>query len=207
MIRKILLSLASFVFAFAILSVSVLESASVSYVFATPLPQNLLGAQVSEVDYQVPYPGKISPDHFLWGFKAMRDKIQYMFTRNPLKKAELALLFSDKRLVLSKTLFENKKPDIALSTLTKAEKYLEIAVIDESVARSEGHDTLEFLTKLATASLKHRQTIAEILLLAPEDAKPDIVKTEDYPKNAFKAARDVLNSKGIVAPKDPFDGE
>ena len=137
----------------------------------------------------------------------MRDRIWYIVTRSPLKRAELALLFSDKRLILSKSLFEIKKPDIALSTLTKGEKYLELAVNQEKVAREKGIDTSEFLARFAMASLKHRQVIEEILILAPEDAKPEIVKMEDYSKNAYKAARDALNSKGIASPKDPFDGD
>jgi hypothetical protein len=109
---------------------------------------------------------------------------------------------------MSRDLFENKKADTALPTITKGEKYLEVASKEEGVARSKGVDTTSFLTKLALASLKHRQLIEEsILPIAPEDARPEIVKTEDYAKNIYKSSRDALNSRGIVAPKDPFDGQ
>jgi len=205
--RKYLLGLVTFAVAFGILSVSVLESASVSYVFATPPPDPTLVSEIPEVDYQLPYPGRILPDSPFWVVKAARDKIWYTITVNPEKRAELALLFSDKRLAASKILFEKKKPEIALSTLTKGEKYLEISWGNEELARQKGSETSALLTKLAIASLKHRQVIEEILPMAPEDARPLIIKVEDYSKALYKAASEALNSKGIPSPKNPFDGQ
>jgi hypothetical protein len=205
--KKYLLGFLTFAAAFVILSVSVKASSSVSYVFATPVPFNILGAKMPEIDYTIPYAGRIGPDNMFWSFKVVRDRIWYLFTSGYLKKAELALLFSDKRLAASKKLFEDKKPDIALSTLSKGEKYLEIVAKEEELARKGGVDTSIFLSKMATASLKHRQLIEEILPLAPEDAKPEIVKIEDYSKNTFKYSRDALNSKGMLVPNNPFTGQ
>jgi hypothetical protein len=203
---KYLYGLSAFVLAFAILSVSFLRSCSITsaYGYTTPSPTVL--AATSTIDYVLPYPGKIMPDNWLWYFKAARDKVQYAITTNRLKKAELALLYSDKRLGMSLTLFKDKKPDVAASTLTKGEKYLEEAARDEALARKAGMDTSSFLIKLANASLKHRQVIGEsIVPLAPDDVKPGVIKTEDYSKNIYKTCREVLNSKGITAPKDPFN--
>ncbi len=206
--RKYLYGFAVFALALGVLSVSVLRSASVSYVFAVSSPSPSLTATPGtvKVDYQFPFPGKVMPDSPLWSLKAGRDILWYKITFNHSKKADIALLFSDKRLQLARALFENKKPDIALSTLTKGEKYLEMAAAEEEAARSKGEDTSTFLIKLATAALKHRETIEELMILAPEDAKPEMIKVEDYSKNAYKVARDALNSKGIPSPKDPFDG-
>ncbi len=207
MLRKFVLSFTVFLVAIAILSVSVLQTASVSYAVSvpTPAPKVAIENKTSDIDYTFPYPGTILPDSPFWSFKAIRDKVLYTFTINPLKKAELALLFADKRLLLSKSLFENKKPDIALSTLSKGEKYLEIAVNQEWLARQKGVDTKDFLIKLATSSLKHRQFIEEMLPLVPEDGKPTVIKTEDYCKNTYKSSRDALNSLGTTAPMNPFD--
>lgn len=205
--KKFVLSLSTFIVAFVILSVSVLQSASVSYVFATQTPQNPspLKTKIPEIEYALPYPGSVLPDSPLWGIKALRDKVWFFITSSHSKKAELALLFADKRIGASQTLFEAKKPDIAFSTLSKGEKYLELAASEEAVARANGNNTSEFLKKLALASLKHRQIIeTRIILLAPEDAKPEIIKVEDYSKNAYKASRDALNSKAIPSPKNPF---
>lgn len=209
--RKYLYGVTAFVLAFAILSVSVLRSTNVSSVYgfsATPLPAVLQPTPMPEIVYGLPYPGKILPDNWLWYFKAIRDKIQYKITTDRLKKAELSLLYSDKRLGASLTLMENKKPDLGVSVLTKGEKYLDIARSDEEIARRAGLDTHDFLIKLATASLRHRQIIEEkILPLTPEDLKPEVVKAEDYAKNSYKACRDSLNSQGITCPKDPFNGQ
>ncbi len=208
--RKYLLSCAVFVLAFGVFSVSVMRSAAVSYSFAAtvPTPTPTAASVVTpQVDYQIPFIGNILPDSPLWSVKALRDWLWYRFTFDHLKKAELALLFSDKRLIASKVLFENKKPGIALSTLTKGEKYLEISWKEEEIARNNGQDTTSFLTILATSSLKHKQVIEETLKIVPEDVKPEIIKVEDYANNTYKSSRDALNHKGIVAPKDPFNGQ
>jgi hypothetical protein len=206
---KYLYGLTAFVLAFAILLVSVLRSAATSSAYnfelipATPVP-----TPVSEILYSLPYPGSILPDNWLWYFKALRDRIQYTVETDPLKKAELALHFSDKRLAASLILFQNKKTDLAVSVLTKGEKYLEIASKDEIVAKREGIDTRDFLIKLATASLRHRQVIEqEIIPLAPEDLKPEVIKAEDHAKNSYKTCRDNLNSVSVSCPKDPFNGQ
>lgn len=208
--RKFLLNSGAFIFALLILSVSLFRSASVAYVFATPTPPAtpVLGAKSIDIDYQFPFPGEIQPDSSLWTLKVVRDRIWYLVSFNSLKKAELALLFSDKRLLSGVYLFENKKPDIGFSVLGKGEKYLEIAAREEEKARLGGIDTSEFLIKLANASLKHREIIEEsILPISPEDARAEIVKIEDYSKNAYKTSRDALNSLGKIPPKDPFDGQ
>ncbi len=208
MIRKYLLGFTVFVLAFGILSVSVLESASVKYAFSSPTPKPSDGSREQvTVEYQLPYPGQVLPDNPFWSVKAGRDRLWYMISTNPSKKSELALLYADKRLVMSKVLFEKGKSDLAFSTLSKGEKYLELAVIEEKAARAKGMDTSTLLTKIGIASLKHREVIEEILKLAPEDAKPEIVKISDYSKNAFKESRDALNSKGIPTPISPFDGD
>jgi len=208
MLKKILLVCGVFAFAFAILSVSVLQSTSISYSFTAQVSESsVLGAETPGIDYQMPYQGSVLPDNPLWIFKAARDRIWYFITASPLKKAELALLFSDKRLMSAKVLFENKKPDIAVSTLTKGEKYLEVAVAQETIAGSQGYDTSAFLTRLAVASLKHRQIIESLIPLVPEDAKPFVIKVENYAKNAYKTVREGLISKGLPVPIDPFDGD
>lgn len=208
--KKYLFGFGAIFLAFAVLLISVFRSASVNYVFATPGPESkeILGIKTSGINYQLPYPGGIMPGNLFWPIKALRDKIWYTLTSNNLKKAELALLFADKRLAMSTVLFQQKKTSAAVSTLIKGEKYLEIAQEKEEEARKSGEDTSSFLIKLSKAALKHRELIEDQLMtMAPEDAKPDIVKAEDYSKNAFKDARDALNNKGIAVPESPFLGD
>ncbi len=45
----------------------------------------------------------------------------------------------------------------------------------------------------------------EVLSIAPEDARPGIVRTEDYAKRAFENARNALLEKGMSPPENPFD--
>lgn len=208
MFKKLLLISGVFAFAFAILSISILQTTSISYSFTATFPEtSILGAESSEVNYQFPHQGRILPDSPLWVLKAARDRIWFAITSSHTRKAELALLFSDKRLMSGRTLLEKKNPDIAISTLTKGEKYLEIAVAEDALARAQGNDTSAFLFKLATASLKHREVLESLIPLVPEDAKPFIAKMEDYSKNSYKAARDALYSKGLPVPISPFDGD
>jgi hypothetical protein len=209
MLRKILVIVSTLIFAFGILFTSVLRTASVKYAFSQspqmPADEQVLGEKV-EIDYYLRYPGKILPDHPLWFAKALRDRLWLILTTNPSRKAELKLLFADKRLGMSKTLFEKDKPEIAFSTLTKAEKYLEAASNLEKKNREKGIDTSKFLTTLAKASLKHRQVIEEeILVIAPADARPLVVKVLDYAKNVYNDARQALQEKGLPVVENPFE--
>jgi hypothetical protein len=208
MLKKILLVLSVFIFAFAILSISILQSTSITYSFTSKITEtSILGTETPEIDYQMPYEGKVLPDSPLWVFKAARDRIWFLVTSSPLRKAELALLFSDKRLVSSRILLERHKPDLAITTLAKGEKYLEVALSEESIARSQGNDTSRFLERLAVASLKHRQLIDSLMPLVPEDGKPLVTKIEDYSINTYKSASNTLNSIGQPIPINPFDGD
>ncbi len=209
MYRRILIVVSTLVFAFAILFTSVLRTASVKYIFSqeTKIQEEGQKNEVVEIDYVFPSPGRISPDSPFWPIKALRDRLWLLLTSNLSRKAELNLLFADKRIAMSKTLFEKDKSEIAFSTLTKAEKYLEEACIIEQKNRQKGTDTSEFLTILSKASLKHRQTIDEILVIAPEDARPGIGRVQDYSKETYNKARNALQGKGLPIVENPFESE
>lgn len=209
MVRRIGVVLSAISLAVGILAISVLRAASIEYSF-NGANGKVLGEEIAPqivIDYAFPYPGGVLPDHPLWPLKVVRDRLWLAITLSPTRKAELLLLFADKRIVSSKILFEKDKAELAFSTLTKAEKYLERAALKEKENRGKGMDTKDFLEKLAKASLKHRQVVREILEIAPEDAKPDIIRTEDYPRRVYKEARDGLNSMGITPPENPFNGD
>lgn len=207
--RKILYIAATFGIAFTILVATFLKTSSVSFVFAKNSEQELDMTENPEeiqIDYTFIYPGKIAPDNTLWIFKAFRDRLLLMMTTNPLKRAEKILMYSDKRIVYASDLFEREKPELALETLMKSEQYLFESLQETKKANENGLDTAPFLRTLALASLKHRYEIEQMLKNAPEKAKPEIIKTEDVSKNTYKDARDLLNSKSVEAPKDPFEG-
>ena len=211
MLKRIALIFTAFFFAFAILSISVLRCSDVTkFAFSaspTSTPEGTDQKVEIKIDYVLPYPGKILPDSPLWYLKALRDRVQFFVTSNPSRKSELSLLYADKRLGASRLLFEKDKPSLGLTTLTKGEKYLEKALLLEEENRKNGMDTKSFLTRLANASLKHWQEMEEIIDIAPEDAKPEVIKVQNYSKNVYNQARDALYSVGMPVPINPFDGE
>lgn len=198
--KKYLFGITVFSLAFGILSVSYLKCSSTLFASSETRTGTTLAKIVDKpsVEYSLPYAGGVLPDSSLWPLKALRDKVWSLLTFDKTKRSELDLLFADKRLVSSEELFDKKKPDLGETTLTKGEKYLEMASQDLSDA--------DFAKKLALASLKHRQVIEQnIIPLAPDDLKPNIIKALDYSKNAYKTSRDFLNSKNIAPPKSPFN--
>ncbi len=202
--KKIILIFLVVCFAFGVLFISVFRAAEVRYEFASNSKPSESIEKRLIIDYQLASPGKILPDSPFWLLKAARDRVWLLSTRNPSRVAELYLLFADKRLGASKILFQNQKPEVALSTLTKAEKYLESAGNKEKENRREGIDTTEFLQRLASAALKHYEVIQEIYGFAPEEARPQIVKIQSYPVSVYNEARDALLEKGITPPQNPF---
>ena len=211
MLKKVAVVLSTVILAFIVLSISVLRSSairpSIDVYSATPKPELKEDAQDKKIEimYIMPFPGRILPDSPFWPVKALRDKVWLGVTTNPMRKAELSLLFADKRLMSSFELFKINKPQLAYTTLTKAEKYLEEASGIERKERQKGLDTKSFLFTLTTASLKHREIIENMLNIVPDDIKPEVIKAEDYSRNVYKECRDALQSQGVSAPENPFD--
>lgn len=208
--RRITIFLAAIIFAFGVLITSVLRTAAVKYEFSSNSAredsnQMVLGKEDINIEYNLAYQGRVLPDHALWPLKALRDRVWLFINTNKSRKAELMLLFADKRLSSARVLFEREKYELGYSTLTKAEKYLENASNLEAENREEGIDTSEFLSRLAFASLKHYEVMEEdIYKMAPEDAKPGIIETKNYAISVYKKSRDALLQNGMTPPENPF---
>lgn len=205
--KRILIGIAVFLVSFVILFISIFDSSTITYPVSHTPPQAINKTNGSLVSYNLPYMGNILPDSPLWRLKALRDKIWFGITTSHIRRAQIALLFADKRLAMSQKLFEMGEPEIALSTFTKAEKYLPIALSEEKVAMSQGVDTNEFLLQLATACLKHKEVADNLIHLAPENAAPIIIENEVYANNVYEDVRNIMNSKGLVPPNNPFERE
>lgn len=162
--KSILISIALF-FAVGILAISVVR------VSATTQSQNYKIAPVENsstekvstqaaikgVDYFLAYPGLL-PDHPLYSLKMVRDRVWLWLTNNSLKKAELLLLFADKRLGAAKALIEGNKVELGVATATKAEKYLQRAVSQEASGRGK-EETKALREKLSLAAAKHEEVL------------------------------------------------
>lgn len=129
------------------------------------------------VDYQLPYPGLL-PDNPLYPLKAIRDKLVSFFVSDPLRKANLDLLNADKRLNASLYLFNSvkqneKKINLAISTISKAENYFEQAISKTREAKRQGMDTADILRRLSESSKKHKEVIRYL-------AKKSLILKEEF---------------------------
>lgn len=193
MIKKILIIVAVLFFAFSVLSLSVLNAS------AKTTPENLAVIQspillptlAPEVLYYLPYPG-ILPDHPLYAIKMVRDKIWLWLTTNMQKKAEVELLFADKRLGAGKVLIEGNKVSLGITTIEKAEKYLEQSINQLEEAAKQGKDVKIQVEKIKIASLKHQEVIGRLRESLSGDAKGIAEKILDYPRNVLLRAEKLL---------------
>lgn len=111
----------------------------------------------TKIDYYLPYPGLL-PDHPLYWLKMVRDRVQLWLTTDDLKRGEKLLLYADKRLGAGWALAAGNKRELGITTLTKAEKYLERAV-NLGQKLGEGEEEVKFKAKLAKAILKHEEVL------------------------------------------------
>jgi hypothetical protein len=202
-------------FAFAILLVSILRSASVRHSFNQNTPittdenTNKLNSDLDQmqINYYLAYPGGVLPGDLLWPIKAFRDRLWLLLTTDASKKSELNLLFADKRIQSARVLFEKGEYDLGFSTLSKAEKYLEKAALIQEQESQKGADASELAMTLANASLRHRQLLKHFITVVPDELKSQIILLENNTKDVYIKMSEYLLAKDINPPKNPFDGE
>lgn len=205
MLKKSLTILMALVFALGILTTSVLrtsaQTSSENYKIvpvveggqeASESGQDQLLVENQEVDYFLAYPG-ILPDHFLYSLKMIRDRLRLWLTTDPLKKAELFLLYADKRLGAGKVLIEGNKVDLGVSTLTKGEKYLEQANTQIKMAKDKGKNTEEILGKINQASLKHEEILLGLKVKVGQDFQSIVEQALSYTKQVQESVQQSLN--------------
>ncbi len=208
MLRQIFTVLITLAVAIGILGTSLLRASSVDYSFSDVLSvSNDVDIKRSVVDYDMPYPEDILPDHPFWPVIAASDRVRTYLTFEAKDRVTFNQQLADRRLVASKKLFEEGKPEEGFSTLTKAEKYLGKTLDLIKEAEKRGVEVDELLQIHARAALKHQEEVGEIIQLAPEDAKPEVAKVQNFSINAYKETRDALNERGLPVPENPFESE
>lgn len=208
--KKVLVYITVILVAFTILFISILRIASVKFEVKDDWPNKgftSLDEELEDVsiDYYLPYPGRVLPDSPLWPIKAFRDKLWFSVTTNATRKVEMKLLFADKRLGSSQVLFQKGKTRDAISTLAKAEKYLEEVSLDEERLRKNEYDTTDLLYRLSNASLKHFQVMNALKKIVSSDVVQLIIELQEYPKKTYERSKNGLLDKGIDPPINPFD--
>lgn len=147
---------------------------------------------VLNVQYALPYPG-ILPDNPLYLLKALRDNIGNLLITDPLKKSDYELLLADKRLGAANALIAKNNVDLAITTLSKAENYFELAVQQAALAKSQGENTDEILGRLLTASEKHQLVIYKMGQQVKGDARQVLGVSQQRALNFQKSVEQLMS--------------
>jgi len=131
----------------------------------------------TKVEYTLPYPG-VLPDHPLYMLKRFRDFVLEKIIAEPVRKGEFYILQGDKRLQMSVMLGEAGKVELAETTVSKAEKYMEKAVdtlltYQQTGAAIPSH----VINKITTSLAKHEEMISEMVTSAQEAQKNGLTES------------------------------
>ena len=118
-------------------------------------------AVVERINYELPYPG-ILPDHPLYIFKMIRDRITEILISDPTKKANFYLLQADKRLAAGILLLQKGKGDLSETTISKGQNYLEKSLESAGDGKSQQKDVLDIAAKIKASSIKHIEEIEKL---------------------------------------------
>lgn len=139
-------------------------------VFHTQIRAQTAPLMISQekVVYNLPYPG-ILPDHPLYFIKVIRDRLLEIGTREPMKKAELYFLLSDKRVAMATELSKKGKDNLAMSTFSKGEKYfLKVPPLVKISEKQGVGPPSGFIDKLKQSNRKHREIAEDMLKVLPQ---------------------------------------
>lgn len=151
--------------------------------------------QEPEQEYTLPYPG-ILPDNPLYALKMVRDRIVGFLISDPLKKAEFNLLQADKRLAAAMSLMQKQgKEDIAEETVSKAENYLEQAIIKAKEAKQRRMETGDMSRRLFQSAKKHQQVIQGFVKKAKGAEKEKFTQLENRTKKLENIAEKLSKNK------------
>jgi hypothetical protein len=127
----------------------------------TAAPVQATSEAMIKMEYYLPYPG-ILPDSPLYKIKALRDRLELWLTFAEPSKAKKELVFADKRINAAIFLMQGGKSALAVSTATKAEKYLQTAVGRTVGESSKGTDVKSMLAELIKSTSKHLEVIGDL---------------------------------------------
>lgn len=127
-----------------------------------------------KIDYNLPYPG-ILPDNPLYPIKNLRDGLLIFFSRDKIKKTELYLLLSDKKIYMSSMLVKAEKWKLAIITAQEAEElFLKISPLLSSSKKQGISPGEDLIKRLKLSNFKHREIINELLKKATKERKEEL---------------------------------
>ena len=129
-------------------------------------------------NYVLPYPG-ILPNHRLYPLKALRDNFLEFFTRVPIQKANLYLLFADKRINMAQILARDGEWELAETTASKAEKYLlKVKEWTEKSKAIGSSPEVELKTNISKAGKEHERILNNLVKKSPKAYKTGFKLTQ-----------------------------
>ena len=149
-----------------------------------------------EVDYYLAYPGML-PDHPFYWAKMVRDRVMLIVERNPQKRLERLLLYADKRIGAAEVLAEGNKPELAVSTATKAEKYLEQAAAQYLKLQVTGNEVQEYGKQLEKAQRKHYELLGVIFSRVPTQLQSTVGQVQIVTEQGWRTVRERLGMETV----------
>jgi hypothetical protein len=147
--------------------------------FVLGATDTLIKTPQEKVIYNLPYPGLL-PDSPLYITKVLRDRITDFLTRDNLKKAELYLLYSDKRVSMSLVLASKGKSQLAIDTFIKGEKYfLKIPGLLILAKKQGAQAPSSFVQTLKLSNAKHKELIEELIKTLPQGLNESLTQLSD----------------------------
>lgn len=147
--------------------------------FVLGASDSLVKAPQEKIAYNLPYPGLL-PDSPLYLTKIIRDRITDFLTRDNFKKAELYLLYSDKRAAMSLILASKGKNQLAIDTFVKGEKYFfKIPGLLKAVKKQGGQVPSNFFETLKLSNAKHKELIEELIKVLPQGLNQSLTQLSD----------------------------
>ena len=133
--------------------------------FNISFAQEITPTPTSLSNYELPHPGLLSANS-LYFLKVARDKTVSFLIVDPKRKAEFNLLQADKRLNAGIYLLNSnpneKKINLAISTISKGENYFEEALERVREAGRQGMDVSDIIGRLKDSSRKHQEEVAKL---------------------------------------------
>lgn len=172
MLRRSLVFLPPTILGLIVLFTSIVRAGSIKYEFE-PTPAPIYKISLTD-NYNLPSKPLITPSSPLWAGSVALERIDLALSFSEDDKAHQLIAMADKRLVSAVSLFEEGNPELGVSVVTKAEKYLEQASLLTLSPQT--------LQKLSQTSDTHKHVIDKLVAISPETARPILVTTSNIPQ-------------------------
>ena len=157
----------------------------------------LFGGAVFAQETELPDPG-LTPDSPFYFLERIAESIGTFFTFGDLKKAERHAALAAERLAEAQAIAGKGKPELTEKTLARYEMQLQNSIARAEKAQTKGQNTEEVMTRVAQATSKHLEVLAEVYEKVPEQAKPAIENAMKASLKGHERAVEVLKEKDAL---------